>query len=242
MHLLKKIFSAATGYWVHKISTLPIGADLYVDIHKRINYGPLNTMFDVGANVGQTWKSFRDNELGAKIYCFEPVSGPFQELKNKTAGDKNCILENIAFGDVPGQKAIKLFEDYSTLNSLKDELMNPNINAREEIIKIDTLDNYCSTNRITKIDFLKIDTEGYEINVLEGAGTMLDNAQISFIYCEIGILKRNKRNTNFAMLSEWLAEKNYYFFGLYQLSSHGWKAGDYFGNAMYVHIDIYNPQ
>jgi FkbM family methyltransferase len=241
MHALKKIFTMVTGYWIHKTSTLPIGADLNVDIHKLIKYGPLKTMFDVGANIGQTWEWFRDNEPGAKIYCFEPVSETFGVLKKKTEKDKNCIAENIALGDVAGEKKIKLFRESSPLNSLKDELMNWDTNSRVETIKVETLNDYCLKNGITKIDFLKIDTEGYELNVLEGAKNMLHNAGISFIYCEIGILKRNIRNTNFAELTEWLATKNYHFFGLYQLVSSGWKEGDYFGNALYVHKDIYNP-
>lgn len=241
MHILKKVFSAATGYWVHKISTLPIGTDIYINIHKLIKYGPLNTMFDVGANIGQTWEWFRDNEPGAKIYCFEPVVKTFNELKSKTIKDKNCVIENIAFGDVPGEKTIKLFDQHSALNSLKDELMNPDTKATEETIKIETLDIYCKKNGIGKIDFLKIDTEGYELNVLEGAKGMLTSSSISFIYCEIGILKQNFRNTNLAELTEWLAQKNYYFFGLYQMVTNGWKAGEYFGNALFVHKDIFNP-
>lgn len=242
MHILKRIFSAATGYWVHKISTLPIGADFFMDIHKKINYGSINTMFDVGANIGQTWAWFRLYEKESKVYCFEPVSNTFELLKNKTKKDRNCVIENIALGDVPGEKKIKLFDNNSSvLNSLNYELMNKDRMAKAEVIRIDTLDNYCIKNDINKIDLLKIDTEGYELMVLEGAKRMLDNANISFIYCEVGILKKNNRNTNFSVLTEWLAERNYYFFGLYQLASHSWKSGDYYGNALYVHKDIFNP-
>lgn len=195
-------------------------------------------MFDVGANIGQTWEWFRNNEHHAKIYCFEPVSESFEELKIKTVKDKNCIIENIAFGNVPGEKTIKLFNEHSELNSLKNELMNPNVNAKQEIIKIDTLDNYCFKNSITKIDFLKIDTEGYELNVLEGSEKMLSTASVSFIYCEIGFLKQNNRNTNFADVTEWLAVKDYQFFGLYQLVSNGRNIE--FGNALFVHKNVYN--
>jgi len=239
MHILKRVFSYVTGYWIHKISSLPVGANLFIDIHKRMNYGPLTTMFDVGANIGQTCEWFRYNEGNAKIYCFEPVAETYRQLKNKAGDDKNCVFENIAFGEVPGEKCIKVYDEYSFLNSLKEELMNQDSNAREEIIKIDTVDNYCSIKGITKIDLLKIDTEGYELNVLTGAKQMLSNASISFIYCEVGFLKREKRHTNFGDLTEWLAEKNYHFVGLYELSLHAWKQNSYFGNALYVYKDIY---
>lgn len=223
------------------MKTLPVGTNMYVDIHKRINYGPLHTIFDVGANIGQTWKEFRYNEPASKIFCFEPVAETFQELKNATKNDKNCIIENCAFGSETGEKMIHLFEPNSPLNSLRDDIMNSAKNARKEVVNIDTLDNYCATHSIQKIDLLKIDTEGYELNVLEGSKSMLDSNNISFIYCEVGFLKRSIRHTNFSDLTEWLADHNYYFFGLYQLVSNGWKDGDYFGNALYVHKNIFTP-
>ena len=241
MHIVKKIFSGITGYWIHKIETLPVGADLFIDIHKRINYGPLYTMFDVGANTGQTREWFRNNEHQAKIYCFEPVLQPFEELKKRVSGDKYCVNENFALGEIPGKKIVSLFEEYSTYNSLKNELMNQDRDAAKETITIDTLDNYCKKNAISKIDLLKIDTEGYEMNVLKGGEQILESGSVPFIFCETGFLIKNKRNTNFSELTEWLANKNYYFFGMYQLNAHAWKQGYYFGNALYVHKDVYNP-
>ena len=49
---------------------------------------------------------------------------------------------------------------------------------------VDTIDDFCSANRIPKIDILKIDTEGFDLNVLKGAKQMLSRGQIAFIYTE----------------------------------------------------------
>ncbi|WP_371270960.1 FkbM family methyltransferase [Flavobacterium sp.] len=56
-------------------------------------------------------------------------------------------------------------------------------------MNVKTLDNYCLKNKIHKIDFLKIDTEGFEIHVLEGAATMIENQAIDRIQLEHGSIQ-----------------------------------------------------
>lgn len=241
MHILKKIFTASTGYWIHKVSTLPVGADLFIDIHERIKYPEIKIIFDVGANIGQTWKWFRDVEPKARIFCFEPVANTFSHLESEVKKDPLTIIEKMALGEKIEQKEIKIFHEYSALNSLKPSLMNNSQGAQVETVRVNTLDQYCVDNQIRQIDFLKIDTEGYEINVLQGSENMLASASVSMIYCEIGILKQNIRNTYLGELTEYLAKRDYHFFGLYQLVADGWKDAGYFGNALFVHKSKYNP-
>jgi FkbM family methyltransferase len=240
MNLLKKIFTGTTGYWLHKLNNLPVGADLFVDIAHKINYPSLDVLFDVGANVGQTRNYFRFHLPNARIYCFEPVQATFQQLKTSVEADGNCVIENIALGDEAGDKTIRLFDgDLTVLNSLRDDAMNNTSNAREETIRIDTLDHYCGVHKIKKIDLLKIDTEGFEINVLKGAEQMLQSGRISLVYCETGFQKTNQRNTFFPQLTEHLSKHDYYFFGLYQMDYHDWKRGNGLGNALYIHKSVF---
>jgi FkbM family methyltransferase len=240
VNIVKKLITQTTGYWTHKLSNLPVGADLFVDLNRKIHYPSLNVLFDVGANVGQTRKYFRFHLPAASIYSFEPVQSTYLQLKKSSAKDRNCVLENMALGDEAGEKTIRLFDgDLTVLNSLRDDVMNNAANAKEETIKIDTVDGYCSKHNIPKIDLLKIDTEGFEINVLKGAEKMLRNGHISFVYCETGFQQTNQRNTYFPTLTEYLAQRDYYFFGLYQMDYHDWKRGNGLGNALYIHKTVF---
>jgi FkbM family methyltransferase len=236
MNFLKKIFTRSTGYWLHKLDTLPVGADLFFDIRNKIGYPSLDVLFDVGANIGQTMRWFRFYLPYAKIYCFEPVRSTFEQLSRNAKGNDNCVLENMALGERRTEKLIRLFEgNMAVLNSLDESLMNNTKGAKEECIRVETLDQYCEKNGIAKIDLLKIDTEGYDINVLKGAERMINDGRISMIYCETGFQIVNKRNTSFIDLTRFLEERQYYFFGLYQVDYNDWKNGNNYGNALYVH-------
>lgn len=235
----KKLFEKLTGYWIYKTDYLPVGSDLKVDITRKLNKKDLLTIFDVGANVGQTYYRFRENFPSSKIYCFEPVQETFSKLQQNIRHDTNVILENLALGEQAGQKKIRLFNAASSgINSLKEDIMNNDEHAREETVTIETLDAYCKANSVKKIDLLKIDTEGYEINVIQGAKELISNGNISLVFCEVGFIKNDRRHTNFSELSEMLAANNYYFCGLYDVNNTEWSLGDTHGNALYAHSSV----
>jgi hypothetical protein len=59
-------------------------------------------------------------------------------------------------------------------------------NVQLDLIPIDTVDNFCKNNSISSISFLKIDVEGFDLDVLKGAKSMIDNGQIDLIQFEFG--------------------------------------------------------
>lgn len=164
---------------------------------KRFDY-----FFDVGAHKGETIKLFIKNFEIKKIYSFEPSLSSFNKLRLnvkklflKTKSTK-IFLDNSALGNKDGEIKLKQLEESSssTINEInthsnyfkKKSLLlykNDVNNFYSEItVKQKKLSSFIKKNNISKIDFLKIDTEGYELNVLLGIENYFH--QISLIMFE----------------------------------------------------------
>ncbi len=118
------------------------------------------------------------------------------------------------------------------------DLYQPNLTARKENITIRRLDDFVKQQKIEKIDFLKIDTEGWELEVLRGASEFISEGKVQLILCEVGFARSNKRNTYFAELNDYLVERGMMFYALYGISYYQLKWGNHYGNALYVGKEI----
>jgi len=153
-------------------------------------------LFDVGANRGQYLtmaKSSADERL--QIYCFEPQVSAFAVLKKIAGQHKNIVIENIGLGKEPA--VVNLYRDseaseYASLYPANYIQYKVNLSIQEEI-KIDSLDNYCNLHDIKRINFLKIDVEGHEIEVLKGAVALLSSGNIDFVQFEFGLASIESR-------------------------------------------------
>ena len=135
-----------------------------------------SVVFDVGANIG-----FYSNEIlsinpKVKIHAFEPDTVPFKELTNLPV-----VANNIGLGDKEGNKILYRDEVKSTFNSFYDihDKKGTPLN-----IRVETIDGYCTQNKIDHIDFVKIDVEGYEYYVIKGAERMIKEGRINYIQFE----------------------------------------------------------
>jgi FkbM family methyltransferase len=236
----KSLIDRSTGYWIYKSRHLPIGSDFRIDVTRKLGCGKIRTVFDVGANFGQTYTTFRRYFPDALIYCFEPVTDTFAVLQKTLAGDTCARADRLAFGSTVDTRTIRLFQHAPGLNSLREDLMSHDQDAREESVTVDTIDSYCARNGIQQIDLLKIDTEGFEIPVVEGAQALLTNGGISLILAEVGLDSRNDRNSPFSALVERPLTFDYRFFGLYDVT-HDYSFGVAFANALFVRENLLYP-
>jgi FkbM family methyltransferase len=173
-----KHFARQSGLYV--ASTSRLGIDVELDLARLSSTAPLKTIFDVGANFGQTACRFAKAFPLAEMICsFEPVPTSFMRLQEAVKSLPQVRTFNCALGDSPGTVQINVAPSAGS-NSIKAiKAATGNV-----AVSIDTLDNVCDSNQIESVDLLKIDVEGFELPVLRGAIRRLSNGNIRYIYAE----------------------------------------------------------
>lgn len=135
----------------------------------------VDVVFDVGANIGQFGKNLRNLGYKGKIISFEPISHIYQELKQNTGEDPLWDTVNIGLGNYDGKAQINVSElsvfssILNPLPKLKEFDKRSECIANEEIAvnKLDSIiDKFCKEGSNF---FLKIDTQGYEKEIIQGA-------------------------------------------------------------------------
>jgi len=143
---------------------------------------------DVGANIGKYSHVLRDI-LGpyAIIYAFEPVLETFRQLAINTK-EINIITKNFGLSD--NNSRVTMYNDpnmdyLASIYERRLQHFDLYLN-KKEFVEVRTLDTICKEEKINRIHFLKLDVEGHEFNVLQGALEMINNGAIDFIQFEFG--------------------------------------------------------
>ena len=165
-------------------------------------------MFDIGANIGQTANGLVQYFPKSSIYCFEPVSATFNTLSQKFSKYSNVSCIQKGMGSVSGSASI-ILHDNSELNTIVTNGPRENQKIGEEIITIDTVDEFTENRNITHIDFLKMDVQGWEMEVLMGAEALLREKRVRFIYTEVGFRRADRDMQHFCEINDYLESKGF---------------------------------
>lgn len=164
-------------------------------IKEIANNHDVRVVFDVGANIGN-WSMIAAEEFrNAQLHAFEVVPNSFVDLKNNFKNNRSISLNNVGLSDDNG--FINVYYDpkyHSTATSVAgfSEKFH-GYRPTSSMLPVMTGDKYCAENNIQHIDFLKIDVEGHEPQVLEGFIGMLEKGAIDIIQFEYGYINIDTR-------------------------------------------------
>lgn len=141
-------------------------------------------LFDVGANDGGYLQmALSRTKRDIRVHSFEPQASSVNALRSRFATDPRIHIHHTALGSEVG--SVELFigqgESVSSLH-----LSETSATGISETVHITTVDLVCAQEKIEHIDFLKIDTEGHEMDVLFGASVALSSDRIFAIQVEFG--------------------------------------------------------
>ena len=145
--------------------------------------------FDIGANIGN-YSELLLRKTDAKVYAFEPMDKSHEELqKLKNKYSERIIIEKIALGNENGVKTIFAADLKSEKASLEKNLEKMSFIDQENLemfdVEIKKLDALNFFDKDKKVDFLKIDVEGHEYDVLQGAKKFIQFNTPKYIQIEI---------------------------------------------------------
>jgi FkbM family methyltransferase len=135
-------------------------------------------VFDVGANVGQSVREIRKASTLATIHAFEPVAATYEQLR--AVEDPITHVHRLALSSSTGVAKMRSTSTQQT-NAI---VRQPNGHHLEEVPTMRG-DEFCEQHGISRIDFLKIDAEGHDLEVLKGFEYTLARRRVGAVQVEV---------------------------------------------------------
>jgi FkbM family methyltransferase len=180
-----------------------------------------SVIFDIGAHNGSSIIRFSNLFNSCAIYSFEPNVEMFKKLEAEFS-DSKVNLFNKGLDEKPGNSRFNIHKTSTGSSSIlqfKNDTKfskKRNLYNNTEIVKIETttLDLFTKKHEISKIDILKIDTQGTELEVLKGSRSLLEQEAIDIIEMEIIIAEVYEKQHCWSEIISYLSDLNYHLIAL----------------------------
>lgn len=211
-----KAASVRAGLHVRPYADRVQGLDAWRDIRLMLRGIARPTIFDVGANAGQSAARFAQFWPGAEIHSFEPSPSTFSKLQANVRGlDARVHAVNAGVG-AESTRQVLLESSQSDMSSfLAPTDASWGETRQQTTVELVALDDYCGQSGVERIDVLKSDTQGYDLEVLRGASGLLGDGAIRLIFVEILFEALYERTPSFMAIYRFLADCGYRFVYLY---------------------------
>jgi len=230
---------AAWNRWRHPVSTSYSPHDWMDAIERNLPEDKGGLVYvDGGAHDGQMARRFLKRFPGLRVHAFEPNADLFPRLQANLVG-------------VPGERhplalssetrALKMFINDSPMtssvlprNENSERYFDAVTRVREvRQLQATSLDDWFDRSGLKRVDILKLDLQGYELEALRGAVGVLRRG-VSCIYIEVNFVPFYEGSATFGEIDVFMRSQGYKLFNLYNTCTHlpGGDIGS--GDALYV--------
>ena len=215
------ILASGQGLWIRALSRgVPAGVE-----HRSV-LGAMNcrTVVDIGANRGQFALAARRRWPTARVISFEPLEKPASMFRRVFKRDDLVVLHEVAIGpsDEFGTMHLSRQDDSSSLlaiTSLQDTVFPGTDEVGTVRVRVAPLAAFLDGDSIVEPALLKIDVQGYELEVLRGCEPLL--ARFDRIYCECSFVELYEGQALAGAVIQWLAERGCTLTGVFNTAYDG---------------------
>jgi len=213
-------FARLACHWSH-VRALTKGVAAAIEHEAVLGSLSCKTVVDIGANKGQFALAVRKCSPTARIISFEPLAEPAEKYRSVFLGDNLVVLHEVAIGEQSGQQTIHLSrrEDSSSLlpiTSRQNSLFPGTDEVGSAEIRVAPLNEYLDSERIECPAILKIDVQGYELQVLRGCEDLI--RKFDFVYVECSFVELYSGQALANEVVDWLHARGLLLTGVYNLS------------------------
>ena len=216
--VIKKFINNLLSFFNLQLNRITLSSNFtYYIVRVLINF-KIDYVLDIGANEGQFAEQIRKYGFKKDILSYEPMKNAYKKLSKKSENSNNWKIYNNGFGNKEEQQTLNISKNSvssSILNLHKKSLIyEPNSKyISKETINLITLDRVLTENRFKKKNiFVKIDTQGYEKNILIGASKVLK--KIKGIMLEVSVVPIYKGEKNFIEMIKFMEKKGFYVWAI----------------------------
>lgn len=204
--------------------------DIFEDIKSHFSDYNNLVIFDVGAYTGNSLFAFKKIFPNSFIYSFEPSSDNYLKLKKNSENLTKYKIFNLGISNID---KIKKFNNnsWSMTSSFVDlnkhgskkfydkrfKYLGTNHTKNISLIDSISIDTFLKRENISNVDILKIDTQGHEKNVLQGAKRSLKENKINAIMIEVILDDYYENQLNISDIENLIINDGFYLFGIYDM-------------------------
>jgi FkbM family methyltransferase len=222
---LKSLVKAVTHGLGYEIVRRSNDQDAFEQQRRLLARVPHPIIFDVGAHIGETSRAYARLFPAAQIYAFEPFPDSYGKLVSNTKGLPQITTFALALAEEAGEAELYVNASSAT-NSLFETdphgamvWGNGPLETRQRIqCRATTIDKIVSETGLDGIHLLKIDAQGAEYKILQGAAGVLRAGLIDLLYMEIITMPTYRGQRSLAYYLEFLDKNQMTLFGIYNLS------------------------